>query len=98
MKRTTGTCVLSTMLGESVQAFVPHPLPPADPELAPQAYTDLNHKAERVRKHQDTSFPTAAAAVKALENLGIVTEMTGQKKNRSSGYQRYIELLSADQR
>ena len=49
---------------------------------------------ERVRKSLDTSFPTANAAVKVLEDLGIVTEMTGQKKNRSYSYQPYIELLS----
>jgi Fic family protein len=49
---------------------------------------------ERVRQQLDTSFPTATAAVKALENLGIVTEMTGQKKNRSYSYQAYVELLS----
>ncbi|MBP1151641.1 MULTISPECIES: Fic family protein [Methylocaldum] len=49
---------------------------------------------ERVRKSLDTSFPTATAAVKVLEDLGIVTEMTGQKTNRSYSYQPYIELLS----
>lgn len=49
---------------------------------------------ERVRQQLDTSFPTATAAVKALENLGIVMEMTGQKKNRSYSYQAYVELLS----
>ena len=42
---------------------------------------------ERVRQQLDTSFPTATAAVKALEELGIVAEMTGQKKNRSYSYQ-----------
>ena len=46
MKRTTGTYATSTTLGESVQAFVPHPLPPAEPALAPEAYADLNHQAE----------------------------------------------------
>lgn len=35
---------------------------------------------ERARQQLDTSFPTATAAVKVLEELGIVTEMTGQKK------------------
>lgn len=30
----------------------------------------------------------------ALEDLGIVAEMTGQKKNRSYSYQAYVELLS----
>jgi hypothetical protein len=33
-------------------------------------------------------------AVKVLEDLGIVTEMTGQKKNRSYSYQPCMELLS----
>jgi Fic family protein len=49
---------------------------------------------ERVRQALNTSFPTANAAVKALEELGIVLEMTGQKKNRSYSYQSYIELLT----
>jgi Fic family protein len=49
---------------------------------------------ELARQQLDTSFPTATAAVKALEELGIVTEMTGQKKNRSYSYQTYVELLS----
>ena len=49
---------------------------------------------ERVRQKLNTSFPTATAAVKVLEDLGIVTEMTGQKKNRSYSYQAYVELLS----
>jgi Fic family protein len=49
---------------------------------------------ERVRQQLDTTFPTATAAVKALEDLGIVAEMTGQKKNRSYSYQGYVELLS----
>ncbi|WP_031254053.1 Fic family protein [Curvibacter lanceolatus] len=49
---------------------------------------------ERVRQQLDTSFPTATAAVKVLEELGIVMEMTGQKKNRIYSYQAYVELLS----
>lgn len=48
----------------------------------------------RVRQKLETSFPTANAAVKVLENLGIVTEMTGQKKNRRYSYASYIELLT----
>ncbi len=47
-----------------------------------------------MRKRLGTTFPTAAAAVKALEDQGILTEMTGQKKNRSYSYQPNIELLS----
>ena len=49
---------------------------------------------EKVRQRLETSFPTATAAVKILENLGIVTELTGQKKNRSYSYQTYIDLLT----
>jgi len=48
---------------------------------------------ERVRERLDTSIPTATAVVKALENLGIVAEMTSQKKNRIYSYQAYLELL-----
>ena len=44
--RTTGTYVATTTLGEAVQAFVPHALPPADPPLAADSYTAANHRAE----------------------------------------------------
>ena len=44
--RTTGTYVTTTTLGEAVQAFVPHALPPADPPLAADSYTASNHRAE----------------------------------------------------
>jgi len=49
---------------------------------------------ELARQKLNTSFPTANAAVKLLEELGIVRELTGQKKNRSYSYQAYIELMS----
>ena len=48
---------------------------------------------ERVRQKLETTFPTANAAVKVLEELGIVAETTGQKTNRSYAYQAYIDLL-----
>jgi len=35
---------------------------------------------EWVRQKLETTFPTATAAIKVLEELGIVTEMTGQKR------------------
>ena len=50
---------------------------------------------ERVKTALGTTFPTANAAVKALEALGLITETTGNKKNRSFSYDRYIKLLSA---
>ncbi len=49
---------------------------------------------DQVRQKLDTTFPTANAAVKVLESLGIVAELTGQKKNRSYSYAAYIALLA----
>jgi len=49
---------------------------------------------DQVRQKLATSFPTATAAVKVLEDLGIVTELTGQKKNRSYSYTAYIAQLA----
>jgi len=49
---------------------------------------------EHVRQRLETTFPTASAAVKLLEDLGILTELTGQKKNRVYSYQAYVALLS----
>jgi hypothetical protein len=49
---------------------------------------------EKARQQLETSIPTANAAVKLITELGIVTEMTGQRKNRTFGYQNYIELLA----
>ena len=44
--RVTGTYVTSTTLGESVRAFVPHALPPAEPELDVACYSELNRTPE----------------------------------------------------
>lgn len=49
---------------------------------------------EQVRRKLATTFPTATAAVKLLEELGIVTELTGQKKNRCFSYAAYVQLLA----
>jgi Fic family protein len=49
---------------------------------------------DRVCVALNTTFPTASAAVKLLEALGILRELTGQKKNRSFSYVAYIDLLS----
>jgi len=51
---------------------------------------------EQVRQKLSTTFPTATAAVKLLEDLGIVTELTGQKKNRCYNYAAYVELLAGE--
>ncbi|MFA5664685.1 Fic family protein [Castellaniella sp.] len=49
---------------------------------------------ERARQQLDTTFPTANAAVQMLEQLDIVVEVTGRKKNRSYSYQAYVDLLT----
>jgi hypothetical protein len=46
MPRTTGTWTTTATLGESVRAFVPRPLSPADPPLAEATFFDLNRTAE----------------------------------------------------
>jgi Fic family protein len=51
---------------------------------------------ERARQTLETTFPTATAAIKLLEGLGIVTELTGQRKNRSFSYAAYVNLLAGD--
>lgn len=51
---------------------------------------------EQVRQKLATTFPTATAAVKLLEELGVVTELTGQKKNRCFSYAAYVELLAGE--
>lgn len=73
----------------------------AEPKATPASYRLFEmlpmmprFSIERVRQALDTSFPTATAAVKLLESLGIVTELTGQKKNRTYSYQAYVDLLT----
>jgi len=49
---------------------------------------------EQARQKLDTTFPTATAAVKLLQDLGMLSELTGQKKNRLFSYAAYVELLA----
>ena len=49
---------------------------------------------DRVCVAVQTTFPTANAAIKLLEELDILTELTGQKKNRTFSYAAYVQLLS----
>ena len=46
MNRITGAYEKSTTLGEVVNAFVPFPLPPTDPELDAAVYTEPIRKAQ----------------------------------------------------
>ncbi|MHB1322093.1 MAG: hypothetical protein ACYCY0_11115 [Acidithiobacillus ferrivorans] len=36
----------TTTLGELLQAFVPHPLPPTEPALEPESFIGLNRHTE----------------------------------------------------
>ena len=49
---------------------------------------------DRVCEAVQTTFPTANSAIKLLEELGILAELTGQKKNRTFSYVAYVHLLS----
>lgn len=49
---------------------------------------------DRVCEALQTTFPTANAAIKLLEALGILAELTGQRKNRTFSYAAYVQLLS----
>ena len=40
------------------------------------------------------SFPTVAAAMKRLEDLGVVRELSGQVRGRSFAYDKHLSLLS----
>ena len=40
-----------------------------------------------------TSKPTAAKAIAALESAGILTERTGQRRDRVFSYSGYLDLL-----
>lgn len=73
----------------------------AEPKASPVAYRLFEQlpmmprfTIEGVRQALQTTFPTATAAVKVLERLGIVAELTGQKKNRSYSYKAYIDLMA----
>lgn len=47
---------------------------------------------EQARQKLDTTFPTATAAVKLLQDLGLLTELTGQKKYRLFSYAAYVDV------
>lgn len=40
------------------------------------------------------TVPTVTSALKRLEELGIVTEMTGRARDRLFGYRRYLQILN----
>ncbi len=48
----------------------------------------------RVHERTGLSWPTAAAAIELLSELGISHEMTGDRRNRLFAYDEYIAILS----
>ena len=45
-------------------------------------------------RHTGISFPTATKGMNALLELGIVRELTGQRRNRVFAYDRYLAILN----
>ncbi len=73
----------------------------ASTSLAPATYRLFERlpqmprfNVEAARAAIDSSYPTANAAIRTLVELGIVKELTGQRKNRGFGYETYIERLA----
>lgn len=58
--------------------------------LCQRPLVTLNH----VRDRADISFPSAAKGMDALMKLGIVREITGQRRNRVFAYGQYLAILN----
>ncbi len=67
---------------------------PASYRLFEMLPTMPRFTVEQARQKLETSFPTANAAVKLLQTLGVLNETTGQKTNRIYSYQAYVGLLT----
>ena len=50
--------------------------------------------AAEIAKMAGMTFPTASAALSALEELGLVAEITGRETNRVYKYTKYLDVLS----
>ena len=49
-------------------------------------------------KKLSLSAPTVRASMQALEEAGIVRELSGKRRDRLFGYQRYLDLMASDTR
>ncbi|MCG8606947.1 Fic family protein [bacterium] len=58
--------------------------------LCEKPLANLNQVCERAH----FSFPAATKAMQAMERIGIVREITGQRRNRVFAYDRYLAILS----
>lgn len=61
-------------------------------ELCRRPITNVTDLSERT----GLSFPTVKKAITHLENLGVVTERTGNRRNRVFVYEAYLRLLNAE--
>lgn len=87
--------VLASLVAADRRRLLQHPKAgPASYRLFELLPTMPRFTVERARVALNTTFPTASGAIRLLQELGIVTELTGQKKNRSFSYQAYIDRLS----
>ena len=59
-------------------------------KLQTRPVATLQNLADRSR----VSYPTAARAIKSLQDLGIVKEITGRRRERVFVYREYLDLLS----
>ena len=49
---------------------------------------------QEVSRRSRLSFPTSTSGMKLLIDLGIARELTGKRRNRIFGYDRYLKILS----
>jgi Fic family protein len=60
----------------------------------------LKHRAvttiSSAAQHTGVTFPTAAAALQRLEKVGIVSEATGQERDRIYVYSAYLDVLNRE--
>jgi Fic family protein len=54
--------------------------------------------AKLVESMAQVSQPTASALVRALTEIGILTELTGKRRNRVFAYLAYLDLLPGAER
>ena len=70
MARQTGQYRIASTLGEEVRAFVPYPLPPADPSLAlAGAAAELEAAAMAVREKESDCPPSRFSSGQGLGRL-----------------------------
>lgn len=66
------------------------------PELIRLLYEYPIVNARGIKRHLDVSLDTAIAWLQKFEKLGIVREITGQKRNRVYRYSPFLDLFTPD--